>query len=152
VTALPRKAATSQTLRFMRTLWRLVHGLDVRSKRMERDLGVTGPQRLVLRIVGRAPGIGANELARALDVHPSTLTGVVARLEDRGLLKRVTNPHDRRRATFRLTARGLRIDRARVGTVEAAVRRAMARATAAELAATEAVLGRLAVELERADG
>lgn len=33
----------NNTLRFMQTLWALVHALEVRSKRMARTLGVTGP-------------------------------------------------------------------------------------------------------------
>lgn len=141
----------NQTITFMRTLWRLVHGLDVRSKWMERNLGVTGPQRLVIRVVGSEPGIGASEIATALDLHPSTLTGILARLERRGLLRRVQHPTDRRRATFQLTAPGRKINRERQGTVEAAVRRALARASARDRAATETVLGALVRELERPD-
>lgn len=143
---------TNGTLRFMRTLWRLVHGLDVRSKWMERNLGVTGPQRLVMRIVGQQPGIGASAIATELDMHPSTLTGIVARLEQRGLLARVVDPADRRRATFRLTPKGRKIDRERRGTVEAAVRRALARTGHDEVEFTEATLTRLVEELERTDG
>ena len=51
-----------------------------RQKRMEQRSGVTGPQRLVLRVVGLFPGISAGALARLLHVHPSTLTGVLHRL------------------------------------------------------------------------
>jgi DNA-binding MarR family transcriptional regulator len=133
----------------MRTLWRLVHGLDVRSKWMEHNLGVTGPQRLVMRMVGRHPGIGAGELASKLDLHPSTLTGILARLEDRGYLDRVVDPADRRRARLRLTASGRRIDRERKGTVEAAVRRSLARTRADDVTSTEAMLATLVEELER---
>jgi len=135
----------------MRTLWRLVHALDVRSKRMARTLGVTGPQRLAVRIIGRQPGISAGQLAAALDLHPSTLTGILARLEDRGYLTRVADAVDRRRVTFRLTARGQRLDRQRAGTVEDAVRRALARSSQGSVAGTEALLGVVVSELERVD-
>lgn len=140
---------SNETLRFMKTLWSLVHGLDVRSKWMERNLGVTGPQRLVLRIVGRQPGVAASEIAHALDLHPSTLTGILARLEKRGYLTRDVDPSDRRRARFRLTPRGARVDRERKGTVEAAVRRALTRASTAEVSHTQAFLSLLINELER---
>lgn len=142
---------SNETLRFMKTLWALVHGLDVRSKWMERNLGVTGPQRLVLRIVGRQPGVAASEIAEALDLHPSTLTGILARLEKRGYLTRDVDPSDRRRARFRLTPRGARVDRERKGTVEAAVRRALGRGGTAEVAHTERFLTMLIGELERED-
>jgi DNA-binding MarR family transcriptional regulator len=148
----PAPRSPNETLRFMKTLWSLVHGLDVRSKWMERNLGVTGPQRLVLRIVGRTPGVAASEIASSLDLHPSTLTGILARLEKRGYLTRDVDPSDRRRARFRLTPRGARVDRERKGTVEAAVRRALARAGDVEVAHTEAFLAALVGELEREDG
>jgi hypothetical protein len=47
-------------LDFLRVLWSVEHQLKSASKRMERRLGITGPQRLVLRRSGRpeivAPG------------------------------------------------------------------------------------------------
>ena len=52
------------TLDFMRLLWSIEHGLHKRSKRMKAEIGLTGPQRLVLRIVSRFPGLSAGELAR----------------------------------------------------------------------------------------
>src|SRR5580704_311880 len=70
-------------LDFLKLLWALDHGLQTASRDMERRLGVTGPQRMVIRIVGRFPGISAGELASVLHVHPSTLTGVLRRLETR---------------------------------------------------------------------
>lgn len=141
----------NESLRFMRVLWQVVHSLDVRSKWMARHLGVTGPQRLVLRVVGRTPDIGASAIATSLEMHPSTLTGILSRLEEKGYLQRVPDPHDRRRAKFRLTPRGIRIDRERIGTVEAAVGRALARSGRDELAYTELVLGRVVQELDRSE-
>ncbi len=112
----------------MQRLWELAHALDVRSKEMAKTIGVTGPQRLVVRIVGQVPDATASQIANTLGMHPSTLTGVLTRLEGRGLLTRTIDAEDRRRVRFRLTAEGKRIDRERKGTVEAAVRRALLRA------------------------
>jgi DNA-binding MarR family transcriptional regulator len=142
-------APSNETLRFMRVLWGLVHGLDVRSKWMERNLGVTGPQRLVVRMVGRTPGIAASEIAANLDLHPSTLTGILSRLEKRAYLTRDIDPSDRRRARFRLTKRGQRIDRERKGTVEAVVRRVLARADNDAIEQTQDLLQLLITELEK---
>jgi DNA-binding MarR family transcriptional regulator len=142
-------APTNETLRFMRVLWGLVHGLDVRSKWMERNLGVTGPQRLVVRMVGREPGIAASQIATNLDLHPSTLTGILSRLEKRGYLVRDVDPSDRRRARFRLTPRGQRIDRERKGTVEATVRKVLARASGQSVSQTEELLQLLITELSK---
>lgn len=139
----------NETIRFMRTLWALVHGLDVRSKWMERNLGVTGPQRLVLRVVGATPGIAASAIAVTLDLHPSTLTGILARLERRSLVVREVDKQDRRRSSFKLTAKGQRINKESKGTVEAAVRRALARVDDGELEQFDQVLKIVIEELER---
>jgi DNA-binding MarR family transcriptional regulator len=135
----------------MQKLWDLVHALNVRSKRMTKVLGVTGPQRLVLRILGRSPSLTARELAETLGIHPSTLTGVLSRLEARGMLGRRTDEVDRRRVRFRLTARGARIDRERKGTVEAAVKRALGRADARVVDRTAEMFELLTDELSRND-
>jgi DNA-binding MarR family transcriptional regulator len=147
----PRLRPTGETLQFMQRLWELVHALAVRSKRMGRTLGVTGPQRLVIRVVGQSPGVAASEIAEILGLHPSTLTGVLARLERQRLLQRRVDAADRRRVRFRLTPAGRRIDRERKGTVEASVRRAIARATPEMIASTEALVALLVAELVRAE-
>ncbi|HUG55264.1 MAG TPA: MarR family transcriptional regulator, partial [Vicinamibacteria bacterium] len=119
----------------MRLLWALNHGYDSASKRMARTIGVTGPQRLVVRMIGCFPGISAGELAALLHSHPSTLTGVLRRLEVRRLITRASDPRDGRRAQFGLTTGGRRIDRIRTGTIEAAIRGALQGSPPAEQAA-----------------
>lgn len=140
-----------ETLQFMQQLWMLVHGLEVRSKRMARSIGVTGPQRLVIRVIGQSKLPSARDLAQTLGLHPSTLTGVLARLERQQLIERHVDPADRRRARFSLTAAGKRVDRERKGTVEAAVRRALGRASPAMVERTSEMLQLLADELARDD-
>lgn len=137
-----------KVLDFMRLVWGLHHGLQTSSKQMEANLGVTSLQRLVVRVVGRLPDISAGELAEVLRVHPSTLTGVLRRLEERGAVERHAPPEDHRRALLRLTPRGRDIDELRAGTTESAVRRALSRHTPEELATASRVLATLARELE----
>lgn len=138
-----------KVLDFMQVLWSVDHALQRLSKRMAQTAGVTGPQRLVLRILGRRPGASAGALARILRLHKSTLTGVIQRLEQRGLIARKDDPADGRRALFELTAPGRKIDQLRGGTVEAAVRRALLRLSADKLRAAEEVLETVAEELGR---
>ena len=140
-----------ETLQFMQRLWSLTHALEVRSKRMAKVLGVTGPQRLVIRLLGQSPGLSARDIAATLDIHPSTLTGVLARLEKQGMLRRSVDGTDRRRAQFDLTPAGKRVDRERKGTVEAAIRRAMGRATPAMIENMSELIELLVTELERPD-
>ena len=138
-----------EVLQFMRLLWELVHTLDRASKRMSQDLGVTGPQRLALRVVGLFPGLSAGQLAHILHIHPSTLTGVLQRLIDQRLVERTAATDDRRRAQLKLTARGARINQLSSGTVEAAVSTTLRRASARDRAATQRLVAALSAELER---
>jgi DNA-binding MarR family transcriptional regulator len=135
-------------LQFMQLLWAVVHGLEQTSKRMSGEIGVTGPQRLVLRVAGLFPGLSAGDLAAVLHVHPSTLTGVLRRLVGQRLLARADDSHDRRRAVLRLTTRGARVNAANQGTVESAVSKALHGVSRCDRDATTRVLEQLARQLE----
>lgn len=139
------------TLDFMRLLWAVDHGLQRRSKRMEVELGVTGMQRVVIRLIGRHPQIAAGRLAELIHVHPSTLTGVLRRLVERGIIHRERDPDDARRSRFVLRPDGEAVDATSAGTVEAAVRRALARVSPEVIEAARTLLAVLAEELDRAD-
>lgn len=144
---LPPPPPLGPELEFLRVLWAVDHALQRRSKRMLLDVGVTGPQRLVLRIVGQRPGVSAGELAGVLHVHPSTLTGVLARLVAARLVVRRADEADRRRALFELTPAGRRLESNLEGTIEGAVRRTLAARPAAAVAATARTLELLASQL-----
>ena len=135
-------------LQFMQLLWAVAHGLETTSKRMTNEIGVTGPQRLVLRVVGLFPGLSAGDLATILHVHPSTLTGVLQRLVQQQLLVRVDHPRDRRRAVLRLTARGTHANKMKHGTVESAIAEALEGVSDRDRLAARRVLARLADHLE----
>jgi DNA-binding MarR family transcriptional regulator len=137
-------------LEFLRLLWAVAHGLESLSKQMTTRLGITGPQRLVVRMVGRFPSITSGQLAQLLHVHPSTLTGVLQRLERRGLVTRQRDGRDRRRALIGLTAEGRRFDVETPGTNEAAVAATLTQLDAAESASARRALSLLAVALDRA--
>lgn len=135
----------------MQRLWDLTHSLNVRSKKMSRDLGVTGPQRIVIRMIGLMPGSTATDIAATLNMHPSTLTGILSRLAREKLIEREVSTEDRRRSHLELTAKGRRIDKERKGTAEAAIRRALTRADDGVVEATRHMLALMIAELERDD-
>ncbi len=143
------RARLGPVLEFMGDLWNLDHALQSASKRMEARNGVTGPQRLVVRIVGRYPGISAGEVSQILHLHPSTLTGILRRLTERGIIERRAHPADARRAMLRLTPRGADVDGLRGGTVETAVRRVLARLPPRTVRATRELAAAIVAELDR---
>ena len=112
------------------------------------SLGITGPQRLVIRIIGRFPSIHARQLTDILHLHPSSLTALVKRLERRNLVRRWPDERDRRRWLLGLTRQGQALNRETPGTIEAAVQEMLTTTTRDDLDVTRAVLGKLARELD----
>jgi DNA-binding MarR family transcriptional regulator len=129
-------------LEFIRLMWSVDHELQRVSKRMVSRMGLTAPQRLAVRFIGRQAGLTLGALADLLHMHPGTVTGIVRRLESAGLVAQVRDARDSRRRHLTLTSKGRRVDRRRKGTVEAAVRR-----THANLASHEFATAARAMEL-----
>lgn len=119
-----RMGGVDPVLEFIRLMWSVDHELQRVSKRMVGRIGLTAPQRLAVRFIGRNEGLTLGTLADLLHMHPGTVTGIVRRLEEEGLVVQTRDKDDTRRRHLALTAKGRRIDRSRKGTVEAAVRRA----------------------------
>lgn len=135
-------------LDFLRLLWSIEHGLQSTSKRMGSTLGITGPQRLVLKIVSQSPGISAGELAHTVRLHPSTITGILQRLVAKGLLVRDADAADTRRVRLRVRDHARALTRRSPGTVEAAVQQVLAQMPASHVAHARAVLTAVADALE----
>ena len=136
---------------FLRLIWAVDHALQRRSKAMAATLGITGPQRLVIRIIGRFPSIHARQLADILHLHPSSLTALLKRLERRDLVRRWPDERDRRRWLLGLTRQGQALNRDTPGTIEAAVERVLTTTTRDDLEVTRTVLSKLARELDGSD-
>ena len=135
------------TLQFLQVLWRLEHALERVSKRMEDSIGISGPQRFALRLIGHNPGVGAGDLAAAMHLHPSTITGMIRRLEARRLVERKSHVTDGRRRHLHLTKAGMRLNHPTGGTVEHAVRRTLAACATRHRRAAARVLEHFTEEL-----
>jgi MarR family transcriptional regulator for hemolysin len=70
---------------------------------LARQYGMTRAQWAVLVRVERSQGLKQNELAEMLDLQPITLTRLIDRLCDSGMIERRADPHDRRAKRLFLT-------------------------------------------------
>jgi DNA-binding MarR family transcriptional regulator len=132
---------------FLRALWELNHALESASRSMKKQLGVTGPERLFVRVVGVRPGTTPLEVARTLRVHPSSVTALIKRLEKKQLVARGVNPADARSFHLYLTPEGQRVDALRERTIEAGVREAIAASDQDDVATASALLVTIAQHL-----
>ncbi|TDR78472.1 MarR family winged helix-turn-helix transcriptional regulator [Paludibacterium purpuratum] len=71
-----------------------------------RQMGLTPPQFDVVATLGNTRGMSCKELSEKTLITKGTLTGVVDRLCDKGIVQRTTMEHDRRSVFVALTARG----------------------------------------------
>ena len=68
--------------------------------------GLTQPQFQALRIVAKSGGTSMREISAQLLVTPANVTGIIDRLESRGLMTRGAHRKDRRTTIIELTPAG----------------------------------------------
>jgi DNA-binding MarR family transcriptional regulator len=74
-------------------------------------LGVTYPQYLVLLVLWQEDGLSVSEIGRRLYLDSGTLTPLLKRLEQAGLVRRMRGTRDERMIQAFLTAGGRRLER-----------------------------------------
>lgn len=144
---LPPEYPLGPALDFLQRIWQLNQALEKVSARMRRRIGVTAQQRMILRCLGKFPGLTATQLAALLHLDPGTISAALNRLEDKQLVERRRDPRDKRRSALGLSVKGRRLDRPAPGTVEHAVEALLGSTPERELAATLKVLQRFRAAL-----
>jgi len=110
---------SSHVLPLLGALRRIAQSLDSYSKAIEHSAGLTLPQLLLLEALrNETAPITAGRLADRVSLTQGTVTSILDRLEDRGLVARTRALEDRRRVLVTLTPRG----RDRLGAAPALMR------------------------------
>lgn len=87
-------------------LRRIVRATDLHSRSLLRSSHLTAPQLAVLKEVARRENAPVGLVAKAVHLGAPTTTGIVDRLERRGLVERVRGEKDRRQVNVRVTQAG----------------------------------------------
>ena len=74
-----------------------------------REHGLSDQQWRVLRVLGEHGTVETGRVAREAFILGPSLTGVLARMERDGLVRRERDPEDQRRSVVEATARGLKL-------------------------------------------
>jgi DNA-binding MarR family transcriptional regulator len=99
----------SDSQRFLDSVRRLVRLLRVSDRQAQADLGVSGAQLFVLAELGKTPALSLGDLAARTRTDQSSVSVVVTRLVEAGLITRDRDPRDARRLVLHLTASGLEL-------------------------------------------
>ena len=87
-------------------LRKIIQSIDLHSRFLVREVGLTGPQLIILQTIGRSGEITAGEIAKAISLSQATVTGVLDRLEKRGFVLRQRDALDRRRINVSISEAG----------------------------------------------
>jgi DNA-binding MarR family transcriptional regulator len=81
------------------------------TKGMAREVGLTGPQLTVIKLLETFDNLSLSGLSERIRAQNSTVTGIIDRMEREGLVLRARSTEDRRVVKIRLTDKGSRIAR-----------------------------------------
>jgi DNA-binding MarR family transcriptional regulator len=95
--------------RVLCSLRRIIRAVDIYSRRLNREVGLTSPQLICLQSVVQGRDLTLSMLTQDVSLSGSTVTGIVDRLEHKGLLVRERSTADRRKVYLKPTAAGVEI-------------------------------------------
>jgi len=90
-------------------LRRITRAIDLHSRGLLQQVGLTAPQLAALQAIERLQPITAGALAKSVHLSQATVTGILTRLESRGLVSRLRSENDRRTVVVELTEQGQEI-------------------------------------------
>jgi len=87
-------------------LRRITRAIDLHSRELMQQVGLTAPQLAALKAIARLQPVTVGALAKSIHLSQATLTGILTRLETRILVSRVRSVSDRRTVVVELTEEG----------------------------------------------
>ena len=95
--------------RILIALRRVIRAVDIYSRKLNSDLGLTTPQLLCLDVVSKSDTLTLTDLAKNVNLGVSTVNGIVDRLEVKGYLLRKRSVKDRRKVYLEISDEGSEI-------------------------------------------
>jgi DNA-binding MarR family transcriptional regulator len=93
----------------MQSLRRIFKAIQDYSHEVSDKFGITGPQLWALKTISQNESLSLSDLSERMYLHPSTITGVIDRLERKGYVTRSRDKVDRRVIYVQLSAEGKRL-------------------------------------------
>lgn len=104
----PESAGTPRyDLRILTAMRRIIRCVELYSRHLSASNGITAPQLVCLLTVVRLGPATATAISREVHLSPSTLVGILDRLEEKGLIRRERSREDRRQVQVSATAEGV---------------------------------------------
>lgn len=91
------------------SLRRIIQAIDIHSRQLTRQYGITTPQLIILKQIEGKETITVTQLAKQVSLKQATVTDILNRLERKGLLQRQKDTGDRRRVLVKETDAGKKL-------------------------------------------
>ena len=85
------------------TLRQIIRAIDIHSRQLSKQYGLTGPQLVVISEIGQYGTMTIGELARRISLSQATVTTILDRLELKELAERTRDKQDKRRVYIDIT-------------------------------------------------
>lgn len=102
----PSQFSERVDLRVLSAIRRIIHSVDLYSHELAARTHMTAPQLVCLMTLAEQGAMTATTISREVFLSPSTVVGILDRLEEKGLVKRERVSKDRRVVTVTITADG----------------------------------------------
>lgn len=102
----PQIPKGSYDLRILQALRRIIRAVDLHSHKLSTQYRITGPQLACLLAIREEGPLNSGVLAKKVYLSPSTVVGIVDRLEEKKLVERTRSSVDRRQVSISITASG----------------------------------------------
>ena len=96
-------------LRILNAIRRIIRAVDIDSRQLAAEHDITAPQLVTLMALVENSPLAAHEISARVHISPTTLVGVLDRLEAKALIRRNRNTADRREVKIVPTAAGCRL-------------------------------------------
>ncbi|MES9830988.1 MAG: MarR family transcriptional regulator [Candidatus Thiodiazotropha sp. LLP2] len=90
-------------------LRQIIRAIDLHSKKLERESGLTGPQLLIMQIIHEEGPVTSSVLARSVSLSQATVTTILDRLEKKAYLTRERDNKDKRKVWISLSDAGRQV-------------------------------------------
>lgn len=87
-------------------LRKVIRAIDLHSKHLSKTSGLTSPQLLIMLEIDKVSGVNSSQVAKTVNLSAATVTNILDRLENKGLISRVRNTQDKRKVGLYLTKNG----------------------------------------------
>lgn len=88
------------------SLRRVIRAIDLYSKKLSKETGLTSSQLIIMQAVSAQPGIMVKNLAESINLSSATVTSILDRLEQKQFIKRQRFEDDKRRVGLYLAEQG----------------------------------------------